>query len=254
MLKIEISINDCKTGKNNTWQINHVLFLLYWYLKIEGEIKLNFINEEYIEKYIREVIPKSTHFLKSIEEYAHTNHVPIVHPEVAQFLKVLIKIKKPKKILEIGTAIGYSSIVMIDAMENEGTVTTIERRDDMIEIAKKNILKSGYEDRIHILRGEAQEILPQVNDKFDMIFLDAAKSKYMDFFPYCIKNLNSEGLIVSDNVLYKGMIANDELVVRRKKTIVRRMREYLDYICNDPLFDSSVIPIGDGVALTYMKK
>ncbi len=215
---------------------------------------MNNINEEYIEKYIRQVIPESTNFLKSIEKYAKDNHVPIVHPEVAQLIKVLIKIKKPKKILEIGTAIGYSSIVMLDSMGKEGVITTIERRDDMIEIAKENVHKSGYEGRIHILRGEAQEILPQVNDNFDMIFLDAAKSKYMDFFPYCIKNLNAGGLIVSDNVLYKGMIANDELVVRRKKTIVRRMREYLDYICNSSQFDSSIIPIGDGVALTYLNE
>lgn len=212
------------------------------------------INEDYIEDYIREVIPESKGLLKEIEKYAEENHVPIVHPEVAQFLKVLIKVKKPKKILEIGAAIGYSSIVMIDSMGESGEVITIERREDMINLAKANIDKCGYRDRIHILKGEAQDILPEIEDTFDMIFLDAAKSKYMDFLPYCIKNLADGGLLISDNVLYKGMIANDDLVVRRKKTIVRRMREYLDYICNNPIFESSIIPIGDGVALTYKKE
>ncbi|MTI48959.1 O-methyltransferase [Sporosalibacterium faouarense] len=212
------------------------------------------INEDYIEDYIREVIPESTGYLKEMERYAEENHVPIIHPEVAQFMKVLINIKKPKRILEIGAAIGYSSIVMVNSMGIEGKVVTIERRDDMIELARRNIEKYGYHDRIKIIKGEAQDVLPNIEDTFDMIFLDAAKSKYMDFLPYCIKNLAKEGVIISDNVLYKGMIANDDLVVRRQKTIVRRMREYLDYICNNPMFESSIIPIGDGVALTYKKE
>lgn len=212
------------------------------------------INEKYVEEYIREVIPQSSDFLKKMEEYADTNHVPIIHPEVAQFLRVLIKIKKPKNILEIGTAIGYSALVMAESMGKEGRITTIERRQDMVDIATENIKTNGYQDMIEIKLGEAEEVLPTINDDFDFIFLDAAKGKYMEFLPYCVSNLKAGGIIVSDNVLFKGMVANDDLVIRRKKTIVRRMREYLTYISNKEIFETSIIPIGDGMAITYKKE
>jgi len=215
---------------------------------------LSNINEQYIEEYIREVIPKTPEFLSDLEIYAKENHVPIIHPEVAQFLKVLIMIKKPKRILEIGTAIGYSALTMANAMGLEGTILTIERRADMIDLAQKNIDKNGFTDRIRIMDGEAEKVLPEIKDSFDLVFLDAAKGKYMEFLPYCISNLKSGGILVSDNVLYKGMVANDGLVVRRQRTIVRRMREYLEYISNNSILESSVIPIGDGVALTYKKE
>ncbi len=212
------------------------------------------INESNIEEYIRSLIPQKDNFLIEIERYAELNHVPIIHPEVAQLIRVLIKISKPKRILEIGTAIGYSALVMASSMEKCGRVTTIEKRDDMINIAEKNIQDNGYSGMIQIIKGEAEEILPTINDEFDFIFIDAAKGQYMEFFPYCIKNLVDSGIIVSDNVLYKGMVASDELVVRRKKTIVKRMRNYLDYITSNNTLESSVIPIGDGVAITYKKE
>ncbi|MBS4540031.1 O-methyltransferase [Clostridium sp. D2Q-11] len=207
------------------------------------------INKEYIEEYIREIIPKRTELIQSLEEYAKENHVPIIHLEVAEFLKVLIKIKKAKNILEIGSAIGYSAIIMASSMDN-GSLTSIERREDMVNLAKSNIEKSGLE-RVNIIHGEAQEVLPNIKQKFDFIFIDAAKGKYMEFLPFCIDMLEENGVIVSDNVLFKGMVANDDLVVRRKKTIVRRMREYLDYISNHPRLTTSVIPIGDGMAISY---
>ncbi len=212
------------------------------------------IIESYVEDYIRKVIPKNEGLLLEMEEYASQNHVPIVHPEVAQFLKVLINIKKPKKILEIGTAIGYSAILMTTAMGESGQTLTIERREDMINIAQQNIDENGLSKRIKIIQGDAEEVLPNIKDSFDFIFLDAAKGQYLEFFPYCISNLAYNGIIVSDNVLFKGMVASDELVIRRKKTIVKRMREYLDYICNNENLESSIIPIGDGVALTYKKE
>lgn len=212
------------------------------------------INEEYIEEYIRSILPNNRQHMTELEEYAKKNHIPIVHPEVAQFLRVMIKIKNAKKILEIGTAIGYSSLVMAESMLNKGIIVTIERREDMIKLAKKFIDKSKYNNIIHIIKGEAEEILPKINEKFDFIFLDAAKGKYMEFLPYCIENLEEGGIIVSDNVLFKGMVANDELVIRRKKTIVKRMREYLKYISNNQSLETSVIPIGDGVALSYKKE
>ncbi|MTI71214.1 MAG: O-methyltransferase [Firmicutes bacterium] len=212
------------------------------------------INKDYIKDYIMEVNPKPPTFLEEMHEYAINNHIPIVDNEVAQLLNVLIKIKGAKNILEIGTAIGYSAILMSNAMGKEGIVTTIERREDMINLAKENIKKYNLENRINLLEGEAQGILPNINNRYDFIFIDAAKGKYMEFLPSCIDMLKKGGVIVSDNVLFKGMVANDDLVVRRKKTIVRRMREYLKYISDNPILETSILPVGDGVAISYKKE
>ncbi|WIV11180.1 O-methyltransferase [Proteiniborus sp. MB09-C3] len=212
------------------------------------------INESSVEEYIRGLIPSRDNFFVELEKYAELNHVPIIHPEVAQLIRVLISITKPKRILEIGTAIGYSALVMASAMEKDGKVISIEKRDDMTGLAEKNIHDNGYSNMIEIIKGEAEEVLPNIDDKFDFIFIDAAKGQYMEFFPHCIRNLADGGIILSDNVLYKGMVASDELVLRRKKTIVKRMRNYLDYITSNKDLESSVIPIGDGVAITYKKE
>ena len=215
---------------------------------------MNHINEEYIEDYIRSLLPKRKDYLKEMEEYAEENHVPIVEPEVAQLLKVLLKIRKPKNILEIGTAIGYSALVMADTTGENCKITTIERRKDMIEKALVNIEKTPYKSRIKILEGDAEEVLLNLEEKYDFIFLDAAKGQYMDFFNKCLKLLDKNGIIVSDNVLYKGMVATDQLVIRRKKTIVKRLRAFLQYINEIEGYSSSIIPIGDGVALTYREE
>lgn len=217
-------------------------------------IELNQINEEYIEDYIRSLLPDNNANLKHMEKYAEENHVPIVQPEVAQFLKVLLKLKNPENILEVGTAIGYSALLMAEYTGNHCNITTIERRGDMIDLAKENISKTIYEDRIKILQGEAEEVLLTLDEKYDFIFLDAAKGQYMDFFNKCIKFLEPGGIIVSDNVLYKGMVATDTLVIRRKKTIVKRLRQFLQYINEIEGYTSSIIPIGDGVAITYREE
>ena len=217
-------------------------------------IILNQINEEYIEEYIRSLLPENNDNLKAMEKYAECNHIPIVQPEVAQLLKVLLKIKQPNNILEVGTAIGYSALVMAEITSTKCKITTIERRKDMIELAMDNISKTKYKEKIMILEGEAEEVLSNLEEKYDFIFLDAAKGQYMDFFNKCIISLNPGGIIVSDNVLYKGMVATDKLVIRRKKTIVKRLREFLKYINNIEGYTSSVIPIGDGVAITYREE
>lgn len=215
---------------------------------------MNYINEEYIEEYILSILPENEEYLKELELYASENHVPIIDKEVAQFLKVLLKIDKPKNILEIGTAIGYSSLIMASSTAKNCKIKTIERRLDMIELAEKNINNTDYKDKIKILHGEADEILLNLDEKFDFIFLDAAKGHYLDFFNNCTNLLESKGVIVSDNVLFRGMVASDELVIRRKKTIVKRLREYLEYISRLEGYETSIIPIGDGVALTYKEE
>ena len=216
-------------------------------------IKLNHINEPYIEEYIRSILPEKDEHFKVMENYAEENHVPIIEPEVAQLLRVQLKINKPKNILELGTAIGYSALIMAEAHEGS-FITSIERRADMIKLAEENIAKTGYKDRIKILEGEAEEVLGSLTEEYDFIFLDAAKGQYMEFFNQCIRVLKPGGLIVSDNVLFKGMVASDELVIRRKKTIVKRLRAFLKYINDIEGYTSCVIPIGDGVAITYREE
>lgn len=214
---------------------------------------MNLINEPYIENYIRSILPDNNEDFKIMENYAKENHIPIIEPEVAQLLKVQLKMKKPRNILELGTAIGYSALIMAEATE-ESNITSIERRKDMIKLAEENIGRTKYINRIKILEGDAENILPTLEEKYDFIFLDAAKGQYMEFFNQCTRILEPGGIIISDNVLFKGMVATDDLVIRRKKTIVKRLREFLEYINKLEGYTSCVIPIGDGVAITYREE
>lgn len=213
----------------------------------------NIVNDE-VEKYIRETLNDKVGLLKELEEYAVEYNVPIVHKEVSDLLKVLLKVQKPKSILEVGCAIGYSSILFSTATNGDTKIITVERNEKMIEQAKKNFQKSGFDNNITLLEGDAEELLKNIQGEFDMIFLDAAKGQYKLFYDLVIDKLKVGGLLISDNILYKGMIADDNLVMRRKKTIVKRMRNYLDYICNCDYLSTSLIPIGDGLALSYKEK
>jgi len=208
---------------------------------------------DYINDYIRKTIKRNEGILSELEGIAEEQHIPIIQPEVAQLLLILGRIQKPRRILEVGTAIGYSAILLSEVLEPGGKIDTIERYELMADMAKENIKRAGKEDIINVIVGDASEVLQCLDKKYDMIFLDAAKGQYPEFLPECMRMLNSGGLLVSDNVLYKGMVANDELVVRRKKTIVKRMRAYLDSICNHDQLDTTILPIGDGVAISYKK-
>lgn len=213
----------------------------------------NIVNS-LVEDYIRNTLKEKGGLLKELEIYAKENNVPIVHKEVSDLLKVLLKVQRPKKILEVGCAIGYSSILFASSLDGEVEIITVERNEKMIEKAKENIKRAGLEDKITILEGDAEELLKTVDGEFDMIFLDAAKGQYKLFYDMVIDKLKVDGLLISDNILYKGMVAHDDFVIRRKKTIVKRMRNYLDYISNCDYLDTSLIPIGDGVALSYKNK
>ena len=206
---------------------------------------------DYINEYIRGTIKRSDGILKDMEEYAKINRIPIIHPEVARFLTVLGRIKKPKFILEIGTAIGYSALVMSEILQDGGRIDTIEKDENLLEKASDNIRKLNLGDRINLMQGDARVLLDQVNGRYDMLFIDASKGHYMEFLKSSLGKLNEGAVIVSDNVLYKGMVSNDDIVVKRKKTIVKRLREYLDFICNCDLLDTTIITIGDGVAVSY---
>ncbi len=209
------------------------------------------INREFIEEYIRSITPDNTGKLLELEEYAIENNVPIIDKEVGQLLKILLKLKKPKNILEIGTAIGYSAILMAENTGNDTKITTIERYEKNYNIAENNIKKYNLEDRINLVTGDANIVLTELKDKYDFVFIDAAKGQYLEFFNKISDLILDETLIVSDNVLFKGMVASDELAIRRKRTIVKRLREYLSYINHLEGFTSVVLSISDGVALTY---
>ncbi len=212
------------------------------------------INLTFIEEYIRDVLPKNKGPLREIEIYAAENHIPIVHKEVGVLLQVLTKISGAKKVLEIGTAIAYSALLFSEVMGEAGHITTIERDKRMIPLAKENIQKAGKTKNIRIIEGDATEVIKQLKEKYDLIFLDGAKGHYKYLLKESIDLLNPGGILISDNILYKGMVATDKLVVRRQRTIVNRMREYLRYICNHPQLNTSIIPIGDGLAISYKKQ
>ena len=205
------------------------------------------ITYDYMEEYIRGLIKDEDDLLIELEEFAKENSVPIIHKEVGRFLEVLINIKKPKKILELGTAIGYSAILMEKASQGESSITTIERDKAMVDLATKNIEKSGYKEKIKIVEGDCLEVLSEIDEKFDLIFMDAGKGHYNHFFPECLRLLEDDGIIIGDNVLFRGMVASDHLVKRRKITIVKRMREFLNMVSQDE-FLTSIIPMGDGLA------
>lgn len=215
---------------------------------------MNYITQDYVESYIRSTLKDREGLMKDMEEYASENHVPIVQKEVAALIEVLTKAVKAKRVLEVGTAIAYSTSIFAFAMGKDGHVTTIERNETMIEVAKENIKKNNLENQIKIIQDDAQEVLKYLEGEFDIIFLDGAKGQYNDFLDNCLRLLKVGGIIISDNILFKGMVATDELVIRRKRTIVNRMRQYLDYICNHPQLDTTIIPIGDGVAISYKKR
>lgn len=201
--------------------------------------------------YIRNTLRQSGGLMKELEQYAGERRVPVITPEVARLLTVLGRLVKPFRILEIGTAIGYSSILLAGILAQGGRIDTIERQEEMLLKARENIKKAGLENTISIIAGDAQEVLGCLDKQYDMIFMDAAKGQYPEFLPDCLRMLKKGGLLVSDNVLYRGMVAGGGLVARRKRTIVNRMRAYLDSLCQNPELETSILPVGDGVALSY---
>ena len=208
------------------------------------------ITYDYMESYIRSLVPERKGALKEIENFAKENKVPIVQKETGIFLEFITSMKKPKRILELGTAIGFSAILMYEASGTDPDIVTIERDETMIEYAEKNLDRFDLSKKITIKKGDCLEILEMLNEPFDLIFMDAGKGHYNHFLPHCLRLLNKDGIIVADNVLFRGMVASQELVKRRKITIVKRMREYLDLVTKDETLITSVIPMGDGIAVT----
>lgn len=209
------------------------------------------INYEYIIRYLRDLLPKREGLMGEMEAFAKEYHVPISQPETMKLIELLVRVGRVESVLEIGCAIGYSAIGMMGA--GCSRIDTIELSEDAARVARENFHRAGLEEKITLHQGDAAEILPTLEGSYDMIFLDAAKAQYGTFFPHCLRLLKKGGLLVSDNVLYKGMTATDELLQRRKITIVKRLRAYLTMLSSSEELETSVLPVGDGVALSYKK-
>jgi len=214
---------------------------------------MNDIQYDYIKNYINQTHKKEEPFFKELRKYAENNHIYIVKPQVERLLSVILSILKPKKILEVGTAIGYSSMLMLKYAGDSSHVTTIERDEEVLLMAKENIKARGVEDKIRCIFGDATEVLEHLSGEYDFIFIDAAKGQYRDHFEKSLKLIKSGGVILTDDVLYFGMTASDEFMVKKHDTITKKLREYLDFLCHDERFETNILPIGDGVAITYVK-
>lgn len=207
---------------------------------------MSHINNEYVSSFIN-FLSEDMDYLE-LREYAEANNVPIMKTETKEFLKTLVSISKPKSILEIGTAIGYSSLVF--SKYSDADITTIELSSEMANIAKDNFKR--YDKNINLINDDAEKALTTLNQGFDFIFIDANKSNYKFYFDYVDRYLlNKGGIIVADNILFRGEVCNDDLIEKRKITIVKRLRNFLAYITKREDYKTSIVPIGDGLSISY---
>lgn len=205
------------------------------------------INYKHSSQYIEDLL-EDVDFIE-LRKYAKENKVPIMNSQTKELLVSLIKISKPKKILEIGTAIGYSSLIF--SKYSDAQITTIELDENTAIIANNNFKK--YKTNIKLINDDAMKALRNIDQGFDFVFIDANKSRYLDYFKITSKLLNEGGIIVADNVLFRGEVCNDDLIEKRKITLVKNLRKFLAYITNNEDFISSIIPIGDGLTISVRR-
>ena len=209
------------------------------------------IVDERMRTYINSLDMGNTPFLEELEQYAIRERVPIIRREMQSFIKMFLAVNRPKRILEVGTAIGFSTLLMCEYGRPDLHITTIENYEKRIPIAKANFERAGKQEQITLLEGDATEILPQLEGQFDMIFMDAAKGQYINFMPQVLRLLKTGGVLVSDNVLQDGDIIESHYIVeRRNRTIYKRMREYLYELTHSDELVTAVMPIGDGITVS----
>lgn len=211
------------------------------------------IVNDRIVSYIHSLERDNSPILEEMAKYAEKMDVPIIRKEVEGFIRVLLEMKKPKKVLELGTAIGYSAILMSECIQ-DGTIVTIENYEKRIPVARENIKKAGKENIITLIEGDALSILPKLESSFDFVFMDAAKAQYINFLPHVMRLLDNQGILLADNVLQEGdIIESRYAVTRRDRTIHGRMREFLYQIKHMENLTTAIIPIGDGMSLSIKK-
>ena len=213
------------------------------------------IVEERMRTFINSLDTGNTPFLEELEQYALQERVPVIRREMQSFIKMLLALQRPKRILEVGTAIGFSTLLMCEYGPSDLQITTIENYEKRIPLAKENFRKAGQESKITLLEGDATKILAGLSGSYDLIFMDAAKGQYIHWLPDVIRLLKKGGVLLSDNVLQDGnLIESHYIVERRDRTIYKRMREYLYQLKHDPLLETSILPLGDGVTVSVKKE
>ena len=190
--------------------------------------------------------------LEKIKVKALENHIPIIMDDTLEVVGDLLSKIKPKFILEIGTAVGYSAMCFSEYISEDGYIDTIEREHERVEEAKKNVELVGVADKINIIEGDAVEILPTINKKYDVVFIDAAKGKYPIFLKEALRLINKNGYIIADNVLYKGYVMSD-YNKHKQRTAVRNLREYIKEVSENPNLETEILEIGDGLAISRIK-
>ena len=209
------------------------------------------IVDERLVTYINSLDKGNTAILDQIEREALESYVPIIRKDMQSFLKLLLTVQKPMRILEVGTAVGFSAILMAEYAPEGCKIVTIENYDKRIPIAKQNFERAGKSDQITLLEGDATEVLKTLEEPFDMIFMDAAKGQYINFMSDVLRLLKKDGVLVSDNVLQDGDIIESHFIVeRRNRTIYKRMREYLYELTHRDDLVTSVLPVGDGITVS----
>lgn len=215
-----------------------------------------FITNEAIREYLESAMPVREPMLEALHEDATAGDVPIIKHEMERFLSFIIKLHKPESVLEIGTAVGYSSIVMSQAAMQPLKITTLEKSEKMILQAEKNFEKFGYSDSIQIIEGDAEASLKKLEgNMYDLIFIDAAKGQYMTYLEESLPKLNVGGLLIADNILQDGLIAKSRFAIpRRQRTIHARMREFIKTVNEHKDLQTSVLPIADGATVSLRLK
>lgn len=209
------------------------------------------IVDERMVTYIHSLETPESEIIETIEQEALETYVPIIRKETQSFLKVLLLMKKPMKILEVGTAVGFSAILMSEYMPEGAHITTIEKYEKRIPIARENFKRAGKDSCITLIEGDALEVMQSLEESYDMIFMDAAKGQYIHYMPEVMRLLKTGGTLVSDNVMQDGNIIESRFAVeRRDRTIHSRMREYLYELKHHEELLTSIIPLGDGVAVS----
>ena len=213
------------------------------------------IVDERIVSYMNSLESANTEVLTRIEREAHKDNVPIIRKEMESFLRVMLSITRPTRILELGTAVGYSAILMSECIDVGTKIVTIENYEKRIPIAKENIRLAGKSDVIELLEGDALEIMPSLEaNQFDFVFMDAAKAQYIHFLPEVLRLMKKGAVLITDNILQEGDLIQSKYVVRRRdRTIHKRMREYLEVVKKHPELATSIVPIGDGITISVKK-
>lgn len=213
------------------------------------------IVDERFTTYLNSLYPELSPVLNEIRIDALENFVPIIRTETQNLLQLLIAMNRPKNILEVGAAVGFSANLMAEAAGEDCKITTIENYEPRIPVARANFIKCNYENQITLLEGDANDILPTLEGKYDFIFMDAAKGQYINFWPEIKRLIADNGIVVTDNVLQDGdIIESRYAITRRNRTIHKRMRDYLFELTHDEDFTTTILPLGDGVSISVKGK